>query len=61
MSRIEALKLLENKPYDENEKQYFLEYVLKKLDFTTEEFESIVSAKNKVSQIILQITDLSIS
>lgn len=47
MSRTEALKLLENKPYDENEKGYFLDYVLKKLDFTSEEFHSILSVKNK--------------
>jgi N-acetyl sugar amidotransferase len=47
MSRNEVLKLLENKPYDENEKQYFLDYVLKKLDFTPEEFEIILSGRNK--------------
>ena len=47
MNRSDALKLLENGPYDEKEKQFFLEYVLKKLDFTTGEFESIMSAKNK--------------
>jgi len=46
MSRNDALKLLEKKPYDENEKQHFLDYVLKKLDFTNEEFEIILKSKN---------------
>ena len=46
MNRSEAMELLEKKPYDENEKRFFLEYVLKKLDFTPDEFETIMSAKN---------------
>jgi len=46
ISRDAALKMLEEKPYNENEKQHFLDYVLKKLDFTTEEFDALLSAKN---------------
>jgi N-acetyl sugar amidotransferase len=47
MNRAESLELLTKKPYDENEKSYLLEYVLKKLDFNFSEFESIISDKNK--------------
>jgi N-acetyl sugar amidotransferase len=46
MNRSEALEMLEKKPYDENEKRFFLEYVLKKLDLTSDEFGSMMSAKN---------------
>jgi hypothetical protein len=44
---LSSLELLTKKPYDENEKSYLLEYVLKKLDFNFSEFESIISDKNK--------------
>lgn len=47
ITRIEALKMLSVKPYNESEKSMFLEYVLKKLDFTLSEFESILRSPNK--------------
>jgi hypothetical protein len=47
ISRPEALKLLETKPYDEDEREYFIDYVLKKLDFTKKEFDAIFSGENK--------------
>ena len=47
MSRTQSLDLLRNKPYDEKEKLYLLEYVLKKLDFNSDEFKSLISARNK--------------
>ena len=46
ISREDALKILENKPYNENEKKYFLEYVLKKLDFNQDEFDKLIASKN---------------
>jgi N-acetyl sugar amidotransferase len=47
LSRGEALQLIESKPYDENEKKYFIDYVLKKLDFTNDEFNALLLAENK--------------
>jgi N-acetyl sugar amidotransferase len=47
ITRVEALKILNKKPYDEDEKRYYHEFVLKKLDFSSEEFESLMKAKNK--------------
>ena len=47
MRREDALAILESKPYDEAEKQFFIDYVLKKLDFTKEEFDSILLSENK--------------
>ncbi len=47
ITRTDALELLANKPYDENEKPFLLEFVLKKLDFTVDEFEYLMNAKNK--------------
>jgi N-acetyl sugar amidotransferase len=46
ITRNEALKILNKKPYNENEKQYFHEFVLKKLDFSAYEFETLMHAKN---------------
>jgi N-acetyl sugar amidotransferase len=47
ITRDEALNILKKAPYNEDEKKYFLEYVLKKLDFTIGEFESLMHSKNR--------------
>jgi N-acetyl sugar amidotransferase len=47
MSRTEAMKLLDSKPYDENEKRFFIDYVLKKLDFSMDDFGSLLAGENK--------------
>ena len=47
MSRTEAMKLLDSKPYDENEKRFFIDYVLKKLDFSMDDFGSLLAEENK--------------
>jgi hypothetical protein len=47
ITRDEALIILNKKPFEENDKKHFLEFVLKKLDFTTKEFESLMHDKNK--------------
>lgn len=47
ISREEALNMLSSKPYNDSEKDIMLEYVLKKLDFSEEEFEKIIKSPNK--------------
>jgi N-acetyl sugar amidotransferase len=47
ISREQALDELKQDPYDVNEMQYDKEYVLKKLDMTSEEFEEYFSRPNK--------------
>jgi N-acetyl sugar amidotransferase len=47
ITRDEALKILKKKPFNEDDKKYFLEFVLKKLDFTHTEFETLMHASNK--------------
>jgi hypothetical protein len=47
ITRVEALKMLSVKPYNESEKSMFIEYVLKKLDFKLSEFESLLRSPNK--------------
>jgi N-acetyl sugar amidotransferase len=44
ISREEAIDILSSKPYNDSEKNSMLEYVLKKLDFTREEFDGIMKA-----------------
>ncbi len=41
ITRAQAIEDLLHKPYNEEEKKYFLEFVLKKLDLSSEEFEKI--------------------
>ena len=45
--RNQAIEILRMKPYDEEDKQYFLAFVLKKLDFTNDEFDQLMNARNK--------------
>lgn len=47
ISREEAIGILSVKPYNDEEKGMMLEYVLKKLDFNEEEFNSIMNAPSK--------------
>lgn len=47
ISRNEALKILEEPIYQENEMKNEIEYILKELDLSKEEFESIMSSPNK--------------
>jgi len=47
ISREEALDLLSSKPYQDSEKSKMLEYVIKKLDFSMEDFETIMKSPNK--------------
>lgn len=47
ISREEALNLLSSKPFQDSEKTKMLEYVIKKLDFSMDEFESIMKSPNK--------------
>jgi N-acetyl sugar amidotransferase len=47
MTRDEALKIIEKSPYDTNSLNKDLAYILKKLDFTEEEFQSYFKAPNK--------------
>lgn len=42
ISRKEALKKIQNDPYEENLLQTEMEFVLKKFNFTKEEFEQII-------------------
>ena len=46
MSRDDALKYLENNTYEKFDKNS-IEFVLKKLDISNQEFEGILSGKNK--------------
>jgi hypothetical protein len=47
ISRDEALLQLNIKPYLDSEKENILEFVLKKLDFSNEEYEMIIKSDNK--------------
>ena len=47
ISKTEALKILNSNPYDENLMKKDLEYIAKKLDFTIEEFNSLIISKGK--------------
>lgn len=47
ITREEALKQLSEKPYRDEDKKIFLDFVLKKLDFSLEEFETLMSAPPK--------------
>jgi len=47
MTREEAMKELESKPYDEEMIREDYEYVIKKLEYTEAEFEDILNAKVK--------------
>ena len=48
MSRNEALEKLNEKLYDENELNQDLDFVAKKLNFTTEEFKLIIQNQNQL-------------
>ena len=50
ITRDEALKILEQPPYDEEQGKLDLEYIAKKLGITTKEFEEIVARPNKTPQ-----------
>jgi N-acetyl sugar amidotransferase len=47
ISREEGVDILRTNPYDDSDKNRMLEYVIKKLDFTIEEFERILKSPNK--------------
>ena len=47
MTREEALKILENPPYDPEQMEQDKEYVAKKLGITVEEFDEIIARPNK--------------
>lgn len=47
ITREEALKVLEQPPYDEEQGKLDLEYIAKKLGVTTKEFEAIIARPNK--------------
>lgn len=47
ISRKEALEILSSKPYDDSGKAKILDYVIKKLGLTREEFGMIMQSKNK--------------
>jgi N-acetyl sugar amidotransferase len=47
IKRDEALNMLSSKPYSDSEKKIMLDYVLKKLDLTLEEFDQIMKSPNK--------------
>lgn len=47
ISRGEALRLLSSKPYLNSEKTKMLEYVIKKLDFSLDEFERILRSPQR--------------
>ena len=47
MSREEALKQLEQPPYDENSMQDDLSYIAKKLGLSREEFEKLINGANR--------------
>jgi N-acetyl sugar amidotransferase len=50
ISRNEALEILSSKPYEDSEKKKMLDYVLKKLDFSVDQFEKIWHSPNKSFQ-----------
>lgn len=47
MTRVEALKILEQPPYDPEQAELDKAYVAKKLGITTEEFDEIINQPNK--------------
>lgn len=47
ISREEAINILSSKPYDDSEKKFMLDYILKKLDLTKEKFNTIMSSPLK--------------
>lgn len=47
LSRDEALKILEESPYEEKQMRKDLAYIAKKLNISTEEFEEIIEQENK--------------
>lgn len=47
ITREEALKILEQPPYDEEQGKLDLEYIAKKLGVSTKEFEEIIARPNK--------------
>jgi len=47
LSRKEALEILSEKPYNEVEKNRFMDYTLKKLDFSVKDFEAIMQSPSK--------------
>ncbi len=47
MTRDEALKLLENPPYDPEQMELDKEYVAKKMGITAKEFDEIIALPNK--------------
>lgn len=50
ITREEALKVLEQPPYDEEQGKLDMEYIAKKLGVTTQEFEEIIARPNKTPQ-----------
>lgn len=50
ITRDEALKILEQPPYDEEQSRLDLEYIAKKLGVTAHEFEQIIARPNKTPQ-----------
>ena len=50
ITREEALKILEQPPYDEEQGKLDLEYIAKKLGVTTKEFEDIIARPNRIPQ-----------
>lgn len=47
ITRVDALEELQKCPYDKNEIESAIKYVLKKLDFSASEFESIMNSENR--------------
>jgi N-acetyl sugar amidotransferase len=47
INRPDAIKLLNEPPYQTDKRDIMIEYVLKKLDFTRDEFEDLINAPNK--------------
>ena len=50
MTREEALKILEQPPYDPEQAELDKAYIAKKLGVTTEEFEEIIARPNKTPE-----------
>ena len=47
ITRSQAIELINEVPYESGQKDIMIDYVIKKLDFTKEEFERIMCSKNK--------------
>lgn len=47
ITRSDALKILSVKPYNETDKELFIEFVLKKLDLDIQEFETILRSPSR--------------